>query len=378
MLDGNMTDRDTTSSERAARGSTAWSRRRPLFGALLAACLAQIVIPSAAGSQEKLRIVTTLPTYASIAKEIAGDLADVEAIARGDEDAHFVTPRPSFAALIKKADLFVATGLDLELWVPTLLDRAGNSKVLDGASGYVAAYTGVELLDIPAVVSRGEGDVHVFGNPHIHTDPINTIIIGRNILAGLRRIDADRSATYEANASAFEDRLLRRLFGERLVEIFGNETLFELARTHRLWSFLEEKSYQERPLTDYLGGWLAEGFHFRDREMACYHKNWIYFTARFRVDCGMYVEPKVGIPPSPGHVRELIDWMAENEIPALLAANFFSRSQIESVAARTGAAALIVPHSVGGAEGVDDYFALVDLWVSQLAEAFAGQAGQRD
>jgi ABC-type Zn uptake system ZnuABC Zn-binding protein ZnuA len=355
MLDGNMTDRDTTSSERAARGSTAWSRRRPLFGALLAACLAQIVIPSAAGSQEKLRIVTTLPTYASIAKEIAGDLADVEAIARGDEDAHFVTPRPSFAALIKKADL-----------------------LLDGASGYVAAYAGVELLDIPAVVSRGEGDVHVFGNPHIHTDPINTIIIGRNILAGLRRIDADRSATYEANASAFEDRLLRRLFGERLVEIFGNETLFELARTHRLWSFLEEKSYQERPLTDYLGGWLAEGFHFRDREMACYHKNWIYFTARFRVDCGMYVEPKVGIPPSPGHVRELIDWMAENEIPALLAANFFSRSQIESVAARTGAAALIVPHSVGGAEGVDDYFALVDLWVSQLAEAFAGQAGQRD
>ena len=112
--------------------------------------------------------------------------------------------------------------------------------------------------------------------------------------------------------------------------------------------------------------------------MACYHKDWIYFSARFRVPCAMYVEPKVGIPPSPGHVRELIDWMAENEIPALLAANYFSRSQIENVASRTGAEALVVPHSVDGAEGVDDYFDLVDLWVSRLAEAFAGRASRGD
>ena len=55
-----------------------------------------------------------------------------------------------------------------------------------------------------------------------------------------------------------------------------------------------------------------------------------------------------------------------------------SRSQIENVASRTGAKALIVPHSVDGAEGVDDYFDLVDQWVSRLAEAFAGQAGRRD
>lgn len=377
--DGKMAHRGETSTVAGPRSvSVPSSRRRALPHALLAACLAHLVLPSAAATQEKLRIVATLPTYASIAREIAGDLAEVEAIARGDEDPHFVRPRPSYAALIKKADLFVATGLDLELWAPTLLDRAGNSRVMDGAPGYVAAYAGIELLDIPAVVSRGEGDVHVFGNPHVHTDPVNAIIIGQNILAGLRRIDMDRSATYEANAQAFADRLLRRLCGERLVEIFGSETLFELARTGRLWGFLEENSYQGRPLTDYVGGWLAEGAPFRDREMACYHKNWIYFSARFRVPCAMYVEPKVGIPPSPGHVRELIDWMAENEIPALFAANYFSHSRIENVASRTGAKALIVPHSVDGAEGVDDYFDLVDLWVSRLAEAFAGQAGRRD
>ncbi|MEE9578681.1 MAG: metal ABC transporter substrate-binding protein [Gemmatimonadota bacterium] len=315
-----------------------------------------------------------MPTYAAIAREITGELAEVKAIARGDEDPHFVTPRPSYAALIKKADLFVATGLDLELWVPTLLDRAANAKVTDGAPGFVAAWAGVELLDIPTDISRAAGDVHVFGNPHIHTDPINAIIIGENILAGLRRIDEERSETYEANYRAFTERLLRRLYGDQLVEIFGAETLFELARTHRLWDFLSEKSFQDRPLTDYVGGWLADGAPFRDRDMACYHKNWAYFSARFRVPCAMYVEAKVGIPPSPGHVRELVDWMRENHIPALFAANYFSHDQVEQVAQRTGAKPLIVPEHVGGAPGADGYFDLVDLWVSSLAEAFQDAA----
>ncbi len=349
-------------------------RRRLLAVAGCVALLHLLAPPADVYAQDKLRVVTTLPTYAAIAREITGELADVEAIARGDEDPHFVTPRPSYAALIKKADLFVATGLDLELWVPTLLDRAANSKVMDGTPGFVAAYAGVELLDIPTDVSRAAGDVHVFGNPHIHTDPVNAIIIGENILAGLRRIDEERLETYEANYRGFAERLLRRLYGDQLVEIFGAETLFELARTYRLWDFLSEKSLQDRPLIDYLGGWLADGAPFRDRDMACYHKNWAYFSARFRVPCAMYVEAKVGIPPSPGHVRELVDWMRENRIPALLAANYFSHDRVEQVAERTGAEPLIVPEHAGGAPGTEDYFDLVDLWVSSLAEAFQSTA----
>ena len=373
--DGKMTGCYETRASVAGRRRKKPSHRRRLLA--VAGCVALphlLAPPTEVEAQEKLKVVTTLPTYAAIAREITGEVAEVEAIARGDIDPHFVTPRPSYAALIKKADLFVATGLDLELWVPTLLDRAGNSKVMDGAPGFVAAYAGVELLDIPTDVSRAAGDVHVFGNPHIHTDPVNAIIIGENILAGLRRVDEERSEIYEANYRGFSERLLRRLYGDQLVEIFGPETLFELARTYRLWDFLSEKSFQDRPLTDYVGGWLAEGAPFRDRDMACYHKNWAYFSARFRVPCAMYVEAKVGIPPSPGHVRELVDWMRENRIPALLAANYFSHDQVEQVAERTGAQPLIVPEHVGGAPGADGYFDLVDLWVSSLAGAFQGTA----
>jgi len=328
------------------------------------------VVAAPALAQRKVRVVATLPTYASIAREIAGDLAEIEAIARGDEDPHFVNPRPSFAAMIQRADVFIVTALDLELWVPALLDRANNPKVVEGAAGHVTAYAGVTLLDVPDNVSRAGGDIHVFGNPHIHTDPINCIIIARNIADGLKRADPAHASTYDANRRDFEDRVLRRLFGDRLVDMLGGEQLFALARDDKFWDFARSQSFQGKPLADYVGGWLAAGAIFRDQRMVCYHKNWAYLSARFRVTCAMYVEGKPGIPPTPGHVADVIAFIQREHIPVLLAANYFSRSQVERVASRTGATPVIVPEHVDGAPGIDDYFALVDRWVSALAAGF--------
>ena len=221
------------------------------FVLLLAAGVS--LVPSA-WAQRPLRVVTTLPTYAAIAREVAGPLAEVEAIARGDEDPHFVTPRPSFAVMIQRADLFIVTGLDLELWVPSLLDRANNPEVVEGAPGHVVAYAGITLLDVPQSVSRAGGDIHVFGNPHIHTDPVNGILIARNIAAGLKRIDPANTATYDANLREFEADVLRRLFGDELVEMLGGEQLIALARDHRFWEFAGSQTFQGRPLTAYVGG----------------------------------------------------------------------------------------------------------------------------
>ena len=255
----------------------------------LAACMTSLQPAPilAQGGRARISVVATLPTYAAIASEITGDRADVQAIARGDEDAHFVHPRPSYARLLQTADLFISTGLDLELWVPGLLDRANNPNVMEGAPGHVVAYGGIELLDVPASVSRSGGDVHVFGNPHVHTDPINGILIGRNILAGLKRVDPDGTAEYEANARDFEERLLRRLFGDELFDMLGGETLLGLARARQFWKFAEGQEFQGRPLTDYVGGWLREAAPFRAERMVCYHKNWAYFSARFRIECAM-------------------------------------------------------------------------------------------
>jgi ABC-type Zn uptake system ZnuABC Zn-binding protein ZnuA len=342
---------------------------------MVAAFGAALLLAVPAHAQEKLQVVATLPTYAAIAREVAGERAEVSAIARGDQDPHFVNPRPSFAAMVQKADLFIMTGLDLELWVPAILDRANNPRVVEGAPGNVVAYAGVTLLQIPESVSRAGGDVHVFGNPHIHTDPINAIIMAGNIADGLSRIDPSHAATYQANLQSFQDRVLQRLFGDELVELLGSETLFDLARGRRFWEFAEGQSYRGKPLAEYLGGWLAQGAAFRDRRMVCYHKNWAYFASRFRIECAMYVEPKPGIPATPGHVADVIEFIERENIPVLFAANYFSQRQVERVASRTGAAPLIVPEHVGGEEGVDDYFTLVDLWVTHLAQAFIASMG---
>ncbi|UCG86632.1 MAG: zinc ABC transporter substrate-binding protein [Gemmatimonadota bacterium] len=342
-------------------------------GILLALLAASSLGATPVTGQPQLKVVTSLPTYAAIAREVAGDLAEVEAIARGDEDPHFVNPRPSFAAKVQRADVFVVTGLDLELWVPAILDRANNPSVDEGGPGHVVAYAGIKLLEVPENPSRAGGDVHVFGNPHIHTDPINGILAARNIAAGLKRVDPGNASTYDANLASFERRVMDHLFGAEIVELLGTETIFPLARNYQFWDFLQSQSYEGRPLTEYLGGWLAQGEMFRDRRMVCYHRNWAYFSARFRIECAMYVEPKPGIPPSPGHVRAVIDFIESEHIRVLFAANYFSRSQVERVADRAGIRALVVPEHVEGEEDVDDYFKLIDTWVSRLATVYEGQ-----
>ena len=347
--------------------------RSGLMRLILTALTLMGLCPAFAHGQEKINVVTTLPTYAAITREIAGDHATVEAIARGDEDPHFVNPRPSYAAKVQRADLFVATGLDLELWVPAVLNRANNSRVADGSPGNVVAYAGVTLLDVPENVSRSGGDVHVFGNPHIHTDPINGIQIARNIAEGLKRIDPGHASIYDANLAAFEQQLLVRLYGQQLVDMLGGETILQLARGYELWSFAEAQQYQGRPLTDYVGGWAAVAEVFRGRRMACYHKNWTYFSARFGVECAIYVEPQPGMPPSPRHVRNVVEFIDAEQLSVLFAANYFSRSHVEQVASRTGASAVMVPEHVEGEPEVNDYFSLVDLWVTRLAEAFGAR-----
>src|SRR6476646_1339648 len=163
------------------------------------------------------RVATGLTTYGAIAREIVGDRGTVTSIAQGNEDPHFVQPKPSFVAVLRDADLFVTTGMDLELWVPALLDRAGNRKIMDGAPGYVAAFHGIDLMEVPTSLSRAQGDIHVDGNPHIHTDPINGIIIARNILAGLQRVSPGDGSYYAGREQDFEKRVLEATIGATLV-----------------------------------------------------------------------------------------------------------------------------------------------------------------
>ncbi len=339
---------------------------RRFSGAVLAAA---ILLPTT--SLAAVKVVTTQETYASIAREIGGDLVTAESIVPGNADAHFVKPKPSYALMLRDADLFVSTGLDLELWAPVLVNKSGNRNIADGAIGYVAAAQGIDLLEKPASLDRSAGDVHIYGNPHIQTSPINATVIARNIATGLCKVDPSNCDTYRARLTDFNDRLARRLYGEKLVELLGVDTLDPLARSGRLVPFLEEKGFAGE-----IGGWLGEGMSFRGREIVCYHKNWIYFTTIFGLDVAGYVETKPGIPPTARHVSELIERIEADHVQVLLAANYFERSKPQLIADRTGIVPVVVPMSVDAGSGVATYFDLVDLWVGSLKAAFAEEEPQ--
>jgi zinc/manganese transport system substrate-binding protein len=331
---------------------------------------------TAARPSAPLRIVTTLTTYASVAREIVGDRATVTSIAEGDEDPHFVQPRPSFVPALRDADLFVTTGMDLELWVPALLDRANNARIREGGAGYVPAFRGIRIMEIPTSLSRAQGDIHADGNPHIQSDPINTIIIARNILAGLKRVAPADSAWFADRERDYEVRILRATFGDDLVRILTPATLFNLANGEGLVPFLQKTAYQGQPLWSRLGGWMREALPLRGRQMVCYHKEYSYFSRRFGVDCVEYIEPKPGIPPTPRHVQDVIALMREQHIPVLMAANFYNHDEIREVAQRTGATAVVVAENTDGAPGTASYFDLMNSWITQLVHGFAGTGAE--
>ncbi len=319
-----------------------------------------------------IRVVTSLTTYAAIAREIVGDRGTVTSIATGDENPHYVQPKPSFVPALSQADLFVTTGLDLELWVPALLDKANNPKVTEGSRGYVAAYAGINLLDVPTTLSRAQGDIHVYGNPHIWTEPLNAVQIARNILTGLKRVSPENADYFTVREKDFEDRVYRALFGDELVKLLGGPTLADLDRQGKLFEFLNSKQYQGAPLSTRLGGWLKQAMPFRGNEVACYHKEWDYFSREYGLPCFDYIEPKPGIPPTPGHVLEIINAMREKHIQVLLSTNYYDRNQVLEVAQRTGAKAVIVPSNTSSAPGVTTYFDLMNLWITELTRAFGG------
>lgn len=328
-----------------------------------------ILVQTAEGRSRPLRVVTTLSDYAALTRAIGGDNVRVDHIVQGVQNPHHIRPKPSFVSMIRKADLLITTGLDLELWLPTVVDKSGNRKVRSGESGYVAVSEGVQLTEKPAVISQSEGDVHVFGNPHITTSPIKAIQVARNITVGLIKNDPANKAFYESNFEQFRDEVHKRLFGAELVRLLGGQTLAQLAEKGHLISFLKNNKLQGRPLVEKLAGWMGDMVPLRGTPVVVYHKDWSYLLDLFGLEEAGDVEPKPGIPPSPKHVTELVSMMQEKEIGLLLAANYFDQQAIRTVAGRTGAEAVVLPLFVGGAPGTDSYFALVDHWVDELSAA---------
>jgi len=341
-----------------------------LTAALILPLVALYAAPQTSPAQKgRLQVVTSLPDYAFLAESLGADRVNVKAIVRGDQDAHFIRPKPSFATALRNADVLITTGLDLELWIQTVIDNSGNRKIRSGQSGYVSVSAGIKLREKPKVLSRVEGGVHIYGNPHITCSPLNMKIVARNIATGLIKNDPPGRQIYLDNLKKLHLHIDERLFGAELVKILGGENLCSLAESGRLIPFLKERKYEGKPLIEFLGGWMKKMLPLRGTPIVTYHKNWVYFISLFGFEEAGTVEPRPGIPPVPKHVTGLINLMRKRDIKIILAANYFDEQKIKTVASRTNAEAVIVPLYVGGAEGIDNYFELVDYWVDELLKA---------
>ncbi len=318
-------------------------------------------------SDGKIKIICSFSDYATIAEQIAKDKADVEYIASGKQDPHFVAPKPSYAMQLNKADMWITTGMDLEGWSTTLLDKARNKNIIDGAIGFVSVSDGVKVLQKVGKGDRTEGDVHLMGNPHITTSPVNWKVIAKNITIGLKKVDPANTAFYEKNRDEFIKKVDNALFGEQLVEIFGGEMLTEMLLNHTLFEFLENE-HEGIKLIDLLGGWLKEALPFRNKDVIAYHKNWAYFVDVFGLNVIGYIEPKPGIPPSAKHVQYMTNLIKEQDIKLMLVASYFEKKSPQMIESKTGIKALYLPLFTKSIEGVDYNFQLVDYWIKQVKE----------
>jgi zinc/manganese transport system substrate-binding protein len=281
-------------------------------------------------TQGKLAVVTTTEDLAAISREVAGDRATVDFIARGYQDPHFVEAKPSFILKLQRADLLVAVGRELEIgWLPPLVQQSRNAKIQPGADGYLDASLHARILDVPqGQITRAMGDVHPLGNPHYWLDPENGKIVAKEFADKLSQLRPNDRAHFQQHLTDFINRL---------------------------------DAAEKR--------WLAALAPFKGTKVVTYHRSYSNFADRFGLEVVGYVEPRPGIPPTPQHTLDVINEMKRQSVKLILVEPYFDLKTPNAIARDTGAQVLVMPPSVGGVKGATDYFKLFDYDIALLTDA---------
>src|SRR5580765_5099270 len=265
------------------------SMKSPIRNVLIPAALLLAAVPAFAD----LKVATSLTDLASVAQQVGGAHVTATSLCRGFEDPHFVPAKPSLMKAIQHADVFVSVGLELDNgWLPLVLPGSRNPKIQPGTKGFVDASQGVDILEKPAgTVSRAEGDIHPFGNPHYYADPKNLEVVADHLARVFSELDPANAADYAANARAFDERM--------------------------------ETS---------LAKWEAQMAPYQGASIVPYHPNFIYFADRFGLKLFGTVEPKPGIPPSPHYLNQLAESMKSAGIKVVVYQPYYNADACNEVA----------------------------------------------
>jgi zinc/manganese transport system substrate-binding protein len=281
-------------------------------------------------AQADLTVFSCEPEWKALAEEIGGDLVTADSATHALQDPHYIQARPSLIAKLRKSDLLICSGADLEIgWLPQLLLKANNPGVRPGNIGYFEASSFVPRLDVPASVDRAKGDMHPQGNPHVQANPHNMLIIAQALAGTMAQLDPANADGYRQGAADFLER------------------------------------WQEA-----IAAWEDRAGVLRGKRVIVHHKSWVYLQDWLGLVEVATLEPVPGVPPTANHLGELLRMLGEEGDGAeyIIRAPYQSDKASLWLSERTGIPTLVLPLTVGGSEDVTDLFSLFDDILDRLLE----------
>lgn len=275
-----------------------------------------------------LNVFATVPEWGALAKALGGDDVEVYTATTALQNVHRIQARPSLIAKYRQAGLLIATGADLESgWLPALARKGNNPALRPGAPGYFEAYRHVTMLEVPQILDRSMGDVHPYGNPHIQTDPRNILAIAGPLAERLARLDPAHAAAYRARHAAFAE-------GWRAA----------IAR------------------------WEAQARPLSGLPVVTTHRDWPYLFAWLGLREVTTLEPKPGIPPSAGHLEQVLSLLKTQPARMALRAAYQDPRPAQWIGERAGIPVVELPFTVGGAPGTEDLYGYFDVTLARLLQ----------
>ena len=284
-----------------------------------------LLLAFVAAPAHALNVFACEPEWGSLLHELAGDAIQVDVGTSALQDVHVIEAKPSLIAKVRRADLIVCTGAELEIgWLPQLIRQSGNSKVASGP-GYFLASDQITTLEKPTKLDRSEGDIHPGGNPHFQLDPYRMLAIAKALSARLSELDASKAATYKQRLDDFTTR----------------------------WQTA-------------IKGWEAKAAPLKGRKVVVHHWSWIYLLTWLNMEQIGALEPKPGVPPTSSHLAGLVDLTKAAHALAIISAAYQDPKPGQWLAERTGVPAVVLPFTVGGDDKSKDLFGLFDSTIDKL------------
>lgn len=291
-------------------------------GMLMAAALGLFALRVEA----RINVFACEPEWGALVSAIAGDKAAVTVATTALQDAHVVQARPSLIAAMRRAQLLVCSGAELEAgWLPLLLRQSGNAAVQPGAPGHLMTATYVQKLEVPKVLDRSLGDLHAQGNPHIVTDPRNMRVITQVLAERLAAIDAVNADFYAAQAANFD-----------------------------------------RDLAQRIEAWEAEAAPLRGLPVVIQHNVWPYLVNWLGLTIVAALEPKPGVPPTSSHLADVLVKLQRTPAKAIIVAAYEDPKASRWLAEKTGLPVITLPMTVGGTPAAADLASLYESTINQL------------